>query len=231
MPEFSDVVNNFNWTALVQTLLRVVGVLLCLTVHEVSHGLVANALGDPTAKAQKRLSLNPIHHIDPVGALMMLALGFGWAKPVPVDASYFKKPKVGMALTALAGPVSNLIFAYITALGYTLVYGLLITQAVSGGFWFGLFQFLGSLLSLNIGLAVFNLIPFPPLDGSKVVEGFLPDKVTYTLWKYEKVGMVILLVLLFVGFFDAFGAPLTAVWNWLMDLYIDGSAWVLDLIL
>ena len=97
--------------SLLNAVLRVAAVLLCLTVHETCHGLAAYALGDPTAKAMHRLSLNPLHHIDWFGLLMMLAAGFGWAKPVPVDPRYFKKPKEGMALTALAGPVSNFLLA------------------------------------------------------------------------------------------------------------------------
>lgn len=101
----------FNWGSLLDALGRVLGVLLCLTVHETCHGLAAYALGDPTAKRMRRLSFNPLHHIDWLGLASMLICGFGWAKPVPVDMRYFKNPKAGMAATALAGPVSNFLLA------------------------------------------------------------------------------------------------------------------------
>lgn len=219
-----------DWVGLLNTVIRMVAVLMCLTVHEVSHGLCAYALGDPTAKEQHRLSLNPLRHLDLVGTVMMLIAGFGWAKPVPVDARYFKRPKSGMALTALAGPASNFLFAYVSAVFYNLFYGLLFTGRVSGGLALGLLQFFGTLLVLNIGLGLFNLIPFPPLDGSKVLEGFLPDKVTYTLWKYEHIGMMVLMALLLFGVFDVFSTPLLAARNWIMDLLLNGSGWVLQLI-
>lgn len=230
MTDFSQFAQNMDWMGLLETVIRMVAVLLCLTVHEVSHGLAAYALGDPTAKEQHRLSLNPLRHLDLMGTVMMLVAGFGWAKPVPVDARYFKHPKTGMAVTALAGPMSNFIFAYVSAIFYTLVYGLAMTGRLTGNLALGLLQFFGTLLVLNIGLGLFNLIPFPPLDGSKVVEGFLPDKVTYTLWKYERIGMLILMALLFFGLFDVFGTPLTIARDWVMDLLLSGSGWVLKLI-
>ena len=111
MNSFQELAQSIDWTSLAHALLRVIGVFLCLTVHETCHGLAAYALGDPTAKHERRLSLNPLHHIDWFGLAAMLLVGFGWAKPVPVDMRYFKKPKQGMALTALAGPASNLLLA------------------------------------------------------------------------------------------------------------------------
>ena len=116
MGSFSDFAQHMDWAGLVDLLLSVAAILLCLTVHETCHGLAAWALGDPTAKRLHRLSLNPLRHIDPFGALMMLVAGFGWAKPVPVDPRYFRNPKLGMAITALAGPVSNLVMAYVALL-------------------------------------------------------------------------------------------------------------------
>ena len=109
--DFGGLIRSIDWNWLETTLARVLAVLLCLTVHETCHGLAAYALGDPTARDRHRLSLNPLRHIDWLGLAMMLAVGFGWAKPVPVDPRYFKRPKQGMALTALAGPVSNLLLA------------------------------------------------------------------------------------------------------------------------
>lgn len=182
MSDFSQFVQNMDWNSLWNALLHMAAVLVCLTVHETCHGLVAYALGDPTAKQQRRLSLNPLRHLDLMGTVMMLVAGFGWAKPVPVDTRYFRRPKVGMALTALAGPLSNFLLAYVAAALYQLFYGMMATGRIEifPAIW--LLRFLGSLLSLNIGLGLFNLIPFPPLDGSKVLEAFLPDRVTYTLW-------------------------------------------------
>ena len=118
----SDLWNSLDFSAMLSALMRLIAVFLCLTVHETCHGLAAYALGDPTAKREHRLSLNPLHHIDWVGLACMLVLGFGWAKPVPVDMRYFKKPKQGMALTALAGPVSNFVLSLLALLCARLVY-------------------------------------------------------------------------------------------------------------
>ena len=122
MNSFQELVQSIDWGSLTDALLRVLGVFLCLTVHETCHGLAAYALGDPTAKREHRLSLNPLHHIDWFGLAAMLLVGFGWAKPVPVDMRYFKKPKQGMAITALAGPVSNVLLALVFLFLYGLLY-------------------------------------------------------------------------------------------------------------
>ena len=153
-------------------ILRVVAVLLCLTVHETCHGLAAYVLGDPTAKSRHRLSLNPLRHIDWLGLAMMFFVGFGWAKAVPVDPRYFKKPKEGMALTALAGPVSNFLLAVIALSGSKVIY-----LYASYSVWMELlFNFLlYTVAPLSIGLGLFNLLPIPPLDGSKVLGAVLPD--------------------------------------------------------
>ncbi len=122
MGTLSDLWNSLEFSAMLSALMRLIAVFLCLTVHKTCHGLAAYALGDPTAKREHRLSLNPLHHIDWVGLACMLVLGFGWAKPVPVDMRYFKKPKQGMALTALAGPVSNVLLALVFLFLYGLLY-------------------------------------------------------------------------------------------------------------
>ena len=182
--------------SLLNALLRVAAVLLCLTVHETCHGLAAYALGDPTAKSMHRLSLNPLHHIDWFGLFMMLAAGFGWAKPVPVDPRYFKKPKEGMALTALAGPVSNFLLALLLIFISKLIY-LYAPYTVA---WDVVFTFcLYTVAPLSIGLGLFNLIPIPPLDGSKVVAVLLPDRAYGTLMRYERYGMLLLLALSLLG--------------------------------
>lgn len=227
MGAFSEFFNHMDWNSLVWLLLQILAVFICLTVHEVCHGVAAYTLGDPTAKNQHRLSLNPLRHIDLFGALMMLMVGFGWAKPVPIDMRYFKHPKSGMAITALAGPISNFVLAYLTMLVYMLLLGLLYTGAVAGAFFQGLLDFLWILISLSVGLGIFNLIPFPPLDGSKVVECVLPDKIYYKILRYEFAGMLVLMALLWSGILNT---PLQAARDWVMNLLLTGSAWVLDLV-
>lgn len=187
--------------SLLDAVLRMAAVLLCLTVHETCHGLVAYALGDPTAKSMHRLSMNPLHHIDWFGLFMMLAAGFGWAKPVPVDPRYFKKPKEGMALTALAGPVSNFLLAFLLIfISKTIYLYAPYTVALDAIFTFCLY----TAAPLSIGLGLFNLIPIPPLDGSKVVAVLLPDRAYGTLMRYERYGMLLLLALSFLGISGGF---------------------------
>ena len=193
---FQELVRSIDWGSLTDALLRVLGVFICLTVHETCHGLAALALGDPTAKREHRLSLNPLHHIDWFGLAAMLLVGL--AKPVPVDMRYFKKPKQGMALTALAGPVSNLLLAVLLLLGARLT----LAHYVDTAFCSGLLNFLAMTAYMSIGLGLFNLIPISPLDGSKVLFAFLPDRAYLTLMRYEKYGMAVLFVLVWLGVGD-----------------------------
>lgn len=223
MQEISAFFQHMDWSGLVALLLRIAAVLICIMIHEISHGLAAYKLGDPTAKAQHRLSLNPLRHIDPLGALMMLLVGFGWAKPVPVDARYFKKPKLGMAVTALAGPISNFVLAYLALLiAYTVLGAAVAVGAVWSSAIQGVLDFCSLTASLSIGLGVFNLIPFPPLDGSKVVGAFLPDKIYYRILRYEFAGMIVLMVLLWSGVLDA---PLYAVRGWITNGLVYLAQW------
>lgn len=219
MGNFSDFAQHMDWAGLVDMLLSVVAILLCLTVHETCHGLAAWALGDPTAKRLHRLSLNPLRHIDPFGALMMLVAGFGWAKPVPVDMRYFKHPKSGMAITALAGPVSNLAMAYLALLLRAVLLAVYHPGAVVLE---GAVDFCETLAILNVGLGIFNLIPFPPLDGSKILGAFLPDRAYYQLMRYERWGMLLLMVLLWLGVFSGL---LSAARTWVLDLRLQNAAW------
>ena len=191
--------DSINWSLLLDMLSRVLAVLVCLTVHETCHGLAAYALGDPTAKRMHRLSFNPLRHIDWFGLLAMIVVGFGWAKPVPVDSRYFKKPKQGMALCALAGPVSNFLLAVLALFGVRLMSGV---TATSFTVW--LFNFLILLAILNLGLGLFNLIPIPPLDGSKVLFSVLPDHAYAQLMRYEKYGMLVILALVVLGIGGSF---------------------------
>lgn len=188
--------NALDFGSLESILLRVASVFLCLTIHETCHGLAAYALGDPTAKRAHRLSLNPLRHIDWLGLIMMVAAGFGWAKPVPVDPSYFKKPKQGMALTALAGPVSNFLLALLLLL---IARGEFLRAVTTGSFSGTWFSFLVDTASLSVGLGLFNLVPIPPLDGSKVLAVLLPDRAYNWLMRYERFGMLVLLVVISVG--------------------------------
>ena len=220
MNAFSQFFHQMDWQGLLFLLLQVFSVLLCLTVHETCHGLAALALGDPTAKRLHRLSFNPLRHIDPLGALMMLVAGFGWAKPVPVNPGYFKNPKSGMAITALAGLVSNFILAYLALLVRAVLSGLYYLWPGSTLLLWVL-DFLYITAYLSVGLGVFNLIPFPPLDGSKVLGAFLPDRTYYTLLRYERYGMILLVVVLWTGILDG---PLSVVRNGVFDLLANLSS-------
>ena len=183
----------FDWAGLLSAVFRVLGVLVCLTVHETCHGLAALALGDPTAKRMRRLSLNPLHHIDWLGLASMFLCGFGWPKPVPVDMRYFKRPKAGMAVTALAGPASNFLLAMLL-----LFFASLTARLAAGEGAALLYGFLVNTALLSVGLGLFNLVPIPPLDGSKVLFALLPERAYYTLMRYERYGMAVLLLLVWL---------------------------------
>ena len=171
-------------------------VLIALSVHELAHGYVAYLLGDNTAKNMGRLSINPIHHIDPIGMLCLMFIGFGWAKPVPVNAYFFKNRKRDMALTALAGPVSNFIMAFFGA-----VLLMLIGQiGLFDGIYVYVNSFLITFIRLNVGLGVFNLIPLPPLDGSKILSAVLPEDMYFNMMQYDRYFQMGLMILLFMGY-------------------------------
>ncbi len=203
MNALSQFAHGIDWFGLGTMALRIFAVLLCLVVHEVSHGWAAYRLGDPTAMQNHRLSLNPLRHLDIFGTLMMLVAGFGWAKPVPIDPRYFKNPKKGMAITALAGPVSNFVLALLSALAVNAVYAVMLMRGETMLLQSTL-QFFYLLLMLNLGLGLFNLIPFPPLDGSKVVAMFLSDDLYYKWMRLERYGMILLMAILWFGWFDGF---------------------------
>ena len=194
-------------TSIIATLLAV---LLAITFHETAHGFVAYKLGDPTAKNQGRLTLNPLAHLDPVGALMMFIAGFGWAKPVPVNPFFFNGDRTkGMMLVSVAGPVTNLLLSFIAYFIY----------AAGGGFVTVPFLnvFLTQMIVLNIYLAIFNLIPVPPLDGSKILAGFLPRTAAYKyLTTVEQYGFIILLVLIVFNITDMILVPIA---NFVLNLF------------
>ena len=213
MQYLTNLWNALDFGSLESILLRLAAVFLCLTIHETCHGLAAYALGDPTAKRAHRLSLNPLRHIDWIGFVMMIVAGFGWAKPVPVNPNYFKKPKQGMAITALAGPVSNFVLALLLLLAARLVY---LRALATGTLPETLFTFLVNTASLSVGLGLFNLVPVPPLDGSKVVAVLLPDRAYNWLMRYEQFGMVLLVIIISVGIGSN---ALDVAIRWVFDLF------------
>ena len=198
--------------SLLSMVTRLAAVLLCLTVHESCHGLAAYALGDPTARREHRLSLNPLRHIDWFGLLMMFVAGFGWAKPVPVNPNYFKKPKQGMALTALAGPVSNFLLALLMLLAARIFCDVAAYSEANQR----ILDFLLMVALLSIGLGLFTLLPIPPLDGSKVLFAVLPDGAYNQLMRYERYGMLLLFALVF---FDVGSSAFSAAIEWVFELF------------
>ena len=204
-----------------QTAVLVAASLLCITFHETCHGLAAYRLGDNTAKRMGRLSLNPLKHVDLMGLIMMALFRFGWAKPVPVNMRNFKNPKAGMALTALAGPVSNVVLAYAAVVLCNFVM-FLADRLGSTWLLLALAQFFVYVEIISAGLAVFNVFPIPPLDGSKVLFALLSDRAYDRLMRYEKYGMGLLMALLVTGAIDR---PLGAMRDWLLTWLNSLGAW------
>jgi Zn-dependent protease len=178
-----------------QLVLVVPALLIGVTVHELAHGVVADRLGDPTARAHGRLTLNPLPHIDPLGAVAILLTGFGWAKPVPVNAYNLRRPVRDMAWVAAAGPASNLLAGFLAALAWQMLAGAGAPAVVA----LPLQGLLGATYAVNVSLAVFNLIPLPPLDGGHFLPYFLPRRTWSALHTLEQYGPFILLILLMSG--------------------------------
>ena len=209
---FGTIWRNLDWSVLTGILFSVLPALLCITLPELSHGAVAYMLGDDTAKQRGRLTLNPIRHIDPWGLVMMVLFHFGWAKPVPVNMYRFKKPRQGMAITALAGPAMNVLIAVVFLFLYGLLYRPLYIQG--GSLARGVFQMISTTGYLSLALAVFNLLPISPLDGSKILFAFLSDSAYAKLMRYERYGMILLMLLVFTG---ATGGVLSTATGWVYD--------------
>ena len=189
------ILRNLDWSVLWNLVFSVIPALLCITIHECSHGYVAFKLGDTTARDMGRLSLNPFKHFDILGFIMLAFVGFGWAKPVPIDMRRFKNPKQGMAISALAGPASNILLA-IAAL---FLFGLLYTPFSNSTFGGYVIETLARTASMSVSFAVFNILPIPPLDGSKVLFSLISDRSYYKLMRYERYGMLLLFALVFTG--------------------------------
>ena len=210
MGSLSQFLHHVDWFGMLLMAMGVVASLLCITVHEVSHGLAAYRLGDPTAKLNGRLTLNPISHIDPVGLLMMITVRVGWAKPVPVDSRNFRNPKRDMAVTALAGPASNFLLALLALFVASACYHFLPEGQVQAY----AVLFFCYLAVLSTGLGTFNLIPLPPLDGSKILFSLLPERIYWTILRYERFLILAVVVLAWLGFFSG---PLSQVMAWLLE--------------
>lgn len=192
-----------NANSLSEIIITAFAVLVTLTVHEYAHGYAAYKLGDNTAKAYGRLTLNPIKHLDPIGALCMLFFHFGWAKPVPINPRNFKNPKRDFAISAMAGPLSNIIMAFLSALIFLCIYSPLKTFSFESSFWLSVVQntldFFYLFHIINIGIAIFNLIPIPPLDGSRILNVVLPPKTYFAIMKHERTIYYVLLGWLLLG--------------------------------
>ena len=189
--------------------------LITITVHEVAHAYVAWRLGDPTARAMGRISLNPMRHIDPVGLIMMVVLRFGWAKPVQINPRNFRNEKAGMAISALAGPVSNLLMAFAgVILFHTFLFVFLRNTTEVTSFMYSTIRFFLEFIRWNILFAVFNMLPIPPLDGSRIVNYFLPPHLSRYYEYVERYGFIILMVLLMTGIlWGPMGFMQRVIWN------------------
>ncbi|MCL2152114.1 MAG: site-2 protease family protein [Oscillospiraceae bacterium] len=224
----SDIFNNLDWSVVTDVITSVIPALICITFHELAHGFSAYALGDRTAKDMGRLTFNPVKHIDVFGLIMMVIFKFGWAKPVPVNMNNFKKPKWHMALTAFAGPLSNIILAVIVLFIFWLVYTPLSafeTNSVAGI----ILSMIYLTAYISVALAVFNLLPIPPLDGSKVLFALLPSSGYRKLMQHERYGMIVLFAFLSIDSFlnmNIFGATIGQFTGKLFDslLYFTSAA-------
>lgn len=199
---------------MMQLIALLVIIFLVLPFHEWAHAFTALKLGDTSVKYRGRLSFNPLAHIDVIGSICLLCFGFGWAKPVPIDSRNFKNEKVGMAITAVMGPVANLVAALVGQLIIYAVLAFVPTFFVTSQVGYYIYMFLSYYVTVNIYLAVFNLIPIPPLDGSKILFVFLPDKAVYFFYQYERYIMILLFALLWMGFLST---PLMYLSNFVYD--------------
>lgn len=204
---------------LIQLLLTLPIILMSLTLHECAHGWVAMKCGDRTASNLGRLSINPIKHLDPIGFLCMLLFGFGWAKPVPINSRNFRKPRRDIALTAAAGPCMNLAVSFVMVLVQAIFVRIVGIEKIAEVTWmYVLYLFLYLFVEMNAFLAIFNLIPIPPFDGSRIIHVFMPAKWYFKLQKSERVIQIIILILFWVDPFGIFSGCLTWLTNNVINL-------------
>lgn len=214
---------DFSAQTIISLLLYIVIILISLSVHELSHGYAAYLCGDATARNLGRLTLNPLAHLDPIGTFMMLVFGFGYAKPVPINPRNFNHYKRDLCIVSLAGPASNLLLAFFGTLAFYLTGIFLpyeVKVSIDGNVWF---NFCISFITANTSLCVFNLLPIPPLDGSRILSAALPGKIAYYYLKYERYIMIAMFVLLYQGTLDS-------VLTFLSGGLLDGIFTVVDFI-
>lgn len=206
---------------LMEIILRCAALFLVISVHEFSHGFVAYKMGDPTAKNSGRLTLNPLAHFDPLGALCMVLFRFGWAKPVPINPFYFRNSKKGTVLVSLAGPGSNVVFAFVCGIIVAVIYIIInLTFNIASTMVYGILNTLADFFHvcaiMNISFAIFNLIPIPPLDGGKVLGVFLPTSAYMKMLEYERYVFPVLLILSLAGVLgwivNLFFSPIYSLW-------------------
>ena len=199
--------------------IRIIAVILAMACHEIAHGLVSYLFGDPTARNRGRLTLNPLAHVDWMGLLCLLLFGIGWAKPVPIDTSYYKNRKTGIIWTSFAGPFANFLLAFICILFYYLCIRLSLLSIF-------LLQLLSSIAVLSIGFGIFNLLPIPPLDGSKILFSFLPDEQYYRFTEGNQLTMILFILIIAS---NVLSSPLSLMINNCIDIFSNVARFIIGI--
>lgn len=218
-------------TVFIKYFSRIITMLLVLPLHESAHALVAKWFGDDTAERQGRISLNPLAHLDPFGGLLMVLTGFGWAKPVPINPLRMKKYRAGISLTALAGPVSNLLAAFVAGIAYNIIIctksGLMALVSSEVTTMSCVLLLLSFLFQVNVGLAVFYLIPIPPLDGYNVLSYFTSEKVDRWFYRHQReVTFAFIVVILGLSYIPSAHNPLYIVTDFVSNALWKAVSWI-----
>ena len=218
-------------TVFIKYFSRIITMLLVLPLHESAHALVAKWFGDDTAERQGRISLNPLAHLDPFGGLLMVLTGLGWAKPVPINPLRMKKYRAGISLTALAGPVSNLLAAFVAGIAYNIIIctksGLMALVSSEVTTMSCVLLLLSFLFQVNVGLAVFNLIPIPPLDGYNVLSYFTSEKVDRWFYRHQReVTFAFIVIILGLSYIPSAHNPLYIVTDFVSDTLWKAVSWI-----
>lgn len=206
-------------------IVRIAITLLILPIHEFAHAWAARRCGDDTAEASGRLTFNPLSHVDPIGAILLIFTGFGWAKPVPINPNRMNNPRRGTILTSLAGPLSNLIVAFLAFIILRVISGIPIHSATLYSTLNIIAMMLSMFVSINIGLAIFNLIPIPPLDGSKILMGFLPYRAIAVITQYERAISFVFMILILSGS-GILNIPLGFLNNLVYKFFVFSTGWI-----